>query len=328
MNETFIEEVLSNIPKDINEKDRLVFESVLRKELVNKKVLFDVAAKEDVDNSTALNLFLSAKKIEGCSDKTSSFYRTTIELMMNCIDKNYQKIGTNDIRDFLAKYQAKNNASKVTVDNVRRIVSSFFGWLEVEDYILKSPVRRIKKVKIGKRVKDTYSNETIELLRENAKNIRDLAIIDFLHSTGVRVGELVKLNKEDIDYLRRECIVNGKGNKQRKVYFDATAKIHLAEYVNSRKDCNQALFCSLQSPFKRLQISGVEILLRKIGKKAGIDNVHPHKFRRSLATKAIDKGMPIEQVQRLLGHSQIDTTLEYAMVDDSNVKLSHKKYLE
>lgn len=193
---------------------------------------------------------------------------------------------------------------------------------------MKSPTRRIHKVKTGKVVKETFSDETIELLRKGASNIRDLAIIDFLFSTGMRVGELVKLNKSDLDLEAKECVVVGKGNKQRKVYFDARAKLEVQQYLNSRNDNNEALFVSLFSPHDRLEISGIEITLRKIGKRIGISKVHPHKFRRTLATKAIDKGMPIEQVQKMLGHSKIDTTLEYAMVDENNVKLSHKKYLE
>ena len=327
MNETFIREVLASLSSLGKRKLQLV-EGALRRQLEGKKVLYDTDAKEDLDNETAIDVFLAAKRIEGCSEKTEKYYRSTLKLFFSKIDKQYQRIGTNDIRVFLTNYQQSSGASKTTVDNVRRIISSFFAWLEAEDYIVKSPVRRIKKVKVGKKVKEVYSDETIEKLKAKAKNVRDLAIIAFLYSTGVRVGELVRLNIADVDFELRECVVLGKGNKQRKVYFDAVSKLYLQEYLQSRNDDCEALFCSLQAPIKRLEISGVEIALRKIGKAAGIPNVHPHKFRRTLATRAIDKGMPIEQVQRMLGHSQIDTTLEYAMVDDGNVKLSHKKYLE
>ena len=164
-------------------------------------------------------------------------------------------------------------------------------------------------------------------MRDSADCVRDLAIIDMLASTGMRVGELVKLNKADIDFQNRECVVLGKGNKQRKVYFDARTKIHLKKYLASRCDDNEALFVSLQKPYNRLQISGVEIRLRELGKKLNLNKVHPHKFRRTLATMAIDKGMPIEQVQQLLGHQSVDTTLQYAMVNQNNVKASHKKYI-
>lgn len=280
------------------------------------------------NNEEALNLFVDAKRIEGCSEKSLKYYRTTLISILKDVDKEYFLINTEDLRGFLSKYKENNNVSKTTIDNIRRIISTFFSWLENEDYISKSPCRRIHKVRTGKVVKEVYSDETIELIKQSTRNKRDLAIIEFLISTGIRVGELVRLNINDIDFENKECVVLGKGNKQRKVYFDAKTKIHLKQYLDSRKDNNQALFVSNLKPYDRLEISGVEIMLRKIGKKIGIDKVHPHKFRRTLATKAIDKGMPIEQVQHLLGHSKIDTTLEYAMVDDNNVKISHKKYLE
>ena len=279
-------------------------------------------------NNEALNLFISSKRIEGCSEKSIKYYSNTLIKMFKIINKVYFMISTEDIRVFLSNYSENQNISKVTIDNVRRVISSFFTWLEVENYIVKSPARRIHKVKITKTIKEVYSDETIELIKQNTTNKRDLAIVDLLISTGIRVGELVKINVLDIDFENRECIVLGKGNKQRKVYFDAKTKIHIKQYLKTRNDDNEALFVSLMKPFKRLEISGVEILLRKIGKKIGVEKVHPHKFRRTLATKAIDKGMPIEQVQHLLGHSKIDTTLEYAIVDDNNVKLSHKKFLE
>lgn len=247
--------------------------------------------------------------------------------MLEAINKPECQITTADLRGYLDAYQRRGTVSKVTLDNVRRILSSFFAWLEDEDYIVKSPVRRIHKVKTGKTVKETYSDESLELMRDHCDNSRDLAMIDLLCSTGIRVGELVKLNRSDVDFENRECIVFGKGNKQRKVYFDARTKIHLQRYLGERTDTNEALFVSLLKPFDRLQISGVEIRLRKIGRELSFHKVHPHKFRRTLATMAIDKGMPIEQVQQLLGHQSIDTTLQYAMVNQNNVKESHRKYI-
>ena len=192
---------------------------------------------------------------------------------------------------------------------------------------MKSPVRPIHKIRTETVVKETYTDENIEIMRDNCKEIRDLAMIDLLNSTGMRVGELVKLNISDINFNERECIVLGKGDKQRKVYFDAKTKIHLQSYLKSRDDENDALFVSLLKPHNRLNISGVEIRMRNLGRRLNINKVHPHKFRRTLATRAIDKGMPIEQVQQLLGHSKIDTTLQYAMVNQNNVKNSHRKYI-
>ncbi len=284
-------------------------------------------AKQQIDNSEFLKLFLEAKKIEGCSERTIQYYRVTIEKMLQKVTIPVRKITTEDMRDYLAGYQQVNNCSKVTVDNVRRNISSFFFWLEEENYILKSPMRRIHKIKTNKQVKETISDEDIEKLRDACKCTRDLAIIDLLYSTGMRVGELVNLNRSDVNFELRECIVFGKGGKERKVYFDAKAKLHLQEYLNGRVDDDPALFVTLDKPFERLKISGVEIRVRSLGKSVGLTKIHPHKFRRSMATRAIDKGMPIEQVQKILGHSQIDTTMQYAIVNQGNVKISHQKYI-
>jgi len=287
----------------------------------------DVVETEDFNNHTLLNTFISAKKVEGCSEKTLKYYKSTIERMFADITESVSHITTDDLREYLANYQQINDCSKANIDNIRRILSSFFAWLEDENYILKSPVRRIHKIRTTKTVKETYTDEALEQIRDACTNLRDLAIIDLLASTGMRVGELVKLNITDIDFDNRECVVFGKGSKERPVYFDARTKIHLRNYVQSRTDENPALFVSLLKPHKRLEISGVEIRIRQIGRNLGLDKVHPHKFRRTLATRAIDKGMPIEQVQQLLGHAKIDTTMQYAMVSQNNVKLSHRKYI-
>ena len=278
-------------------------------------------------NETLLKAFLSAKQVEGCSQPTIRYYGNTIKQLADNMPKRFTDYTTEDIRAYLAVFQQKHNATKVTVDNVRRIFSSFFSWLEEEDYILKNPVRRIHKVKTGTQVREVLSDESLESIRDTCTHSRDLAMIDLLASTGMRVGELVKLNRDDINFTERECVVFGKGNKQRIVYFNARTKIHLQQYLNGRSDENEALFVSLNDPQKRLQISGVEVRLRKIGRDANVPRVHPHKFRRTLATMAIDKGMPVEQVQKLLGHVKIDTTMHYAMVSQNNVKLSHRRFI-
>lgn len=283
--------------------------------------------KKEVSNEEYLRMFIAAKKIEGCSDRTTQYYRVTIEHLLRNVLIPIRKITAEDIRSYLVDYQKINDCSKVTIDNVRRNISSFFSWLEEEDYILKSPMRRIHKIKTKQPVKMTISDEAIEKLRDSCECVRDLAMIDLLFSTGIRVGELVKLNIEDINFEERECVVFGKGDKERKVYFDAKAKLHLKAYIESRMDNNPALFVTLDAPHNRLQISGVEIRIRELGRKNNLEKIHPHKFRRTMATRAIDKGMPIEQVQKLLGHSQIDTTMQYAIVNQSNVKTSHRKYI-
>lgn len=284
-------------------------------------------AQEEISNFELLDIFISSKRVEGCSEKTLKYYKAVITRLLETLDRHITHVATDDLRQYLAAHQQKNECSKANIDNIRRILSSFFSWLEDENYILKSPVRRIHKIKTAKTVKETYTDEMLENMRDSCTNLRDLAMIDMLASTGMRVGELVRLNIADIDFENRECIVFGKGNKERPVYFDARTKIHLRNYIQSRTDDNPALFVSLLHPFDRLEISGVEIRIRKIGRALGYEKVHPHKFRRTLATRAIDKGMPIEQVQQLLGHAKIDTTMQYAMVSQSNVKLSHRKYI-
>ena len=296
-------------------------------EVIIRNFAENEAEKKKISNTEFLKMFLEAKRIEGCSDRTIAYYKITVEHLLSQIETGVRKITTEEIREYLSNYQKRNNCTNVTIDNVRRNISSFFSWLEEEDYILKSPMKRIHKIKTKTVVKNTISDEGIERLRDNCKEKRDLAIIDLLYSTGIRVGELVNLNIDDIDLDGRECVVYGKGDKERRVYFDAKAKVHLKEYIDARKDDNEALFVTLDAPHDRLKISGVEIRLRKLGKKLELDKIHPHKFRRSMATRAIDKGMPIEQVQKILGHSQIDTTMQYAMVNQNNVKTSHQKYM-
>lgn len=283
--------------------------------------------KTEEQEQDLLALFLAAKRIEGCSEKSLKYYQATTQAMLDGIGKPIKEIVTEDIRQYLTNYQQERHSSRVTIDNIRRILSSFFSWLEDEDYILKSPVRRIHKVKTASNIKETYSDEALELMRDSCSEMRDLAMIDLLASTGMRVGEMVLLNRDDVDFTERECVVFGKGDKERMVYFDARTKLHLQTYLESRSDDNPALIVSLKSPFIRLSIGGVESRLRELGRHLGVSKVHPHKFRRTLATMAIDKGMPIEQLQQLLGHKRIDTTLQYAMVKQSNVKLAHRKYI-
>lgn len=305
-------------------------QNVLQHALWNVQITSNEDGAQQPDKETndeLLDMFLSAKRVEGCSEKTLRYYETSIRRLFAAVDSHVTHMQTDDLRGYLSDYQQQTQCSKGNIDNIRRIMSSFFTWLEDENYILKSPVRRIHKIRSNKTVKETYTDEALETMRDQCGCLRDLAMIDLLASTGMRVGELVRLNRDDIDFENRECVVFGKGSKERPVYFDARTKIHLKNYLESRSDDNPALFVSLLSPYNRLEISGVEVRLRKLGRKLGITKVHPHKFRRTLATRAIDKGMPIEQVQRLLGHAKIDTTMQYAMVNQNNVKISHRKYI-
>lgn len=328
MKDNIINEILSKMQTSLNNNQLEALKKTLEEVLSYCEISVSTAVEDTIlSNQNTIELFLSAKRIEGCSFKTMKYYKQTIENTLRGINKNIKYIVTDDLRNYLTEYQSTKKSSRVTIDNIRRILSSFFAWLEDENYIIKSPVRRIHKVKTGISIKETYSDEMLELMRDNCTELRDLAMIDILASTGMRVGELVLLNKEDIDFTERECVVFGKGDKERIVYFDARTKIHLKNYLENRQDTNPALFVSLKQPYERLEISGVEVRLRDLGKRLNIPKVHPHKFRRTLATMAIDKGMPIEQLQKLLGHARIDTTLQYAMVKQSNVKLAHRKFI-
>lgn len=314
--------IINEMAEYLNIAQMKKLQEVLLRHLVNSEV-----EKSNVSNLEYLQMFIDAKRIEGCSDRTLGYYQVTVEHLLKTVDVEVRKMTTDDLRSYLAEYQQINNCSKVTVDNIRRNLSSFFSWLEEEDYILKSPMRRIHKIKTKQQVKEIISDEMIEKMRDNCKTKRDLAIIDLLYSTGIRVGELVRLNISDIDFEERECVVYGKGDKERRVYFDAKAKLHLQNYIKSRTDDNPALFVTLDAPYDRLKISGVEIRMRELGRSLSIPKIHPHKFRRTMATRAIDKGMPIEQVQKILGHSQIGTTMQYAIVNQNNVKASHRRYI-
>lgn len=329
MKDKVIHEILDGMREALSAEQLSLLESVAMEALRTVDVVTAAtdAERRVQENGELVGAFVSAKKIEGCSEKTLHYYQSSIEKLLTATMKCVKEITTNDIRGYLAEQQEQRGLSKVTIDNLRRIYSSFFSWLEDEDYIVKSPVRRIHKVRTDTLVKEVLTDENVEVLRDSCRELRDVAMIDLLISTGMRVGELVNMNREDIDFHERQCVVFGKGNKEREVYFNARTKIHLKRYLEERKDDNPALFVSLNNPHTRLTISGVESRLRELGKAVNISKVHPHKFRRTLATMAIDKGMPIEQVQKLLGHVKIDTTLHYAMVNQTNVKMAHRKFI-
>ena len=326
MRKELIEEVKMRMLPYLNSVQMIKLGKVL--ETVLQGLDIDTLEEEaKLDSDSLLAAFITAKRLEGCSEKTLAYYQKSIEAVLQAIGKEVGQITTDDLRAYLTRYQATNGVSKVTIDNVRRNLSSFFAWLEDEDFIIKSPVRRIRRIKTAKVIKETYSDENLEVMRDRCTNERDLALIDLLASSGMRAGELVKLNRADIDFEERECVVFGKGSKERYVYFDARTKIHLQNYLAARQDDNPALFVSLRAPYRRLQIGGLEIRLRQLGKRLNLPKVYPHKFRRTMATAAIDKGMPVEQLQKLLGHERIDTTMHYAMVKQQNVKTAHRKYI-
>ncbi len=328
-------EVISNITKDMEDSltdyqlNKLKESLIINFEGVEFIIKTDeLKHQEELDeNKNMIDSFISSKQVEGCSERTIKYYKEIIEKFVNNFDKSIKQISTNEIRNYLSNYKDNSSCGSTTIDNIRRVLSSFFSWLEDEDYIIKSPVRRIHKIKTAVVVKEVLTDENLERLRDECENIRDLSLIELLISTGMRVGELVNLNINSLNFEDRSCIVLGKGNKEREVYFDAKTKLHLKEYISKRNDSNDALFVSMREPHQRLSISGIELIIRTLGINSNINKVHPHKFRRTLATMAIDKGMPVEQVQKLLGHVKIETTMNYALVNQSNVKISHRRYI-
>lgn len=328
-------EVISNITKDMEDSltdyqlNKLKESLIINFEGVEFIIKTDeLKHQEELDeNKNMIDSFISSKQVEGCSERTIKYYKEIIEKFVNSFDKSIKQISPNEIRNYLSNYKDNSSCGSTTIDNIRRVLSSFFSWLEDEDYIVKSPVRRIHKIKTAIVVKEVLTDENLERLRDECENIRDLSLIELLISTGMRVGELVNLDINSINFEDRSCIVLGKGNKEREVYFDAKTKLHLKEYISKRNDSNDALFVSMREPHQRLSISGIELIIRTLGINSNINKVHPHKFRRTLATMAIDKGMPVEQVQKLLGHVKIETTMNYALVNQSNVKISHRRYI-
>ena len=330
MRELFVEKVIDTTGEFLDNNQRIKLKEILTEICLNYHIeILEQSQKQEIqkNNEEILNKFISSKEIEGCSVRTLKYYKDNITKMLDTVNLPINEITTETLRNYLSNYKNNSTAGMVTIDNIRRTLSSFFAWLENEDYIIKSPVRRIHKVKATKKVKETLTDENLEKLRDTCSNVRDLAILELLISTGMRVGEITRLNISDMNFQERSCIVLGKGNSEREVYFSAKSKMYIKKYLETRTDNNEALFVSLIKPYNRLGISGIEILIRNLGKEANIKKVHPHKFRRTMDTMAIDKGMPIEQLQRLLGYSRIDTTLQYAMVKQSNVKIAHRKFI-
>lgn len=277
-------------------------------------------------NAAIVNHYIMVKTIEGLSNKTLRYYRCEILKFLTAMNKPVSSVSTNDIRYYLA-VKMKNGVSKTTADNTLRILRTFFKWTAAEEIIKKDPTLTIKKIKFDKLIKKPFSESELEQLRASMKSTRDKAILEFLFSTGARVSEVAALNKADVDFVKEQCIVFGKGHKERYVYLNAKCIFWLQRYLSERNDQNEALFVSENEPHHRLKISAFELTLRKQGKACGVPDVHPHRFRRTAATFALRRGMPIDQVRQMLGHTQIQTTLLYAVTDDIETKESHRKYV-
>lgn len=276
-----------------------------------------------------LKEFLLAKKLEGCSINTIKSYHDTIKNMIDwvcIIGKDIRDLTPKDIRGYLSIYQEKRNVSLHTLNNMRLIISSFYGFLENENYIIKNPVRQIRTIRYDEIIRNPFTDEELEEIRRGCKNIRDLAIVDLLYSSGIRIGECVSLNIKDMNFSEREFVVYGKGGKERICYFNARTKIEIIDYLQTRTDRESALFVSRKAPHERLKKGGIEHMLKDIERRTGIPDIHPHKFRRTLATNLLDKGMSLEQVQMILGHKKIETTLIYANINQNMTKINHQRF--
>jgi site-specific recombinase XerD len=274
-----------------------------------------------------LGEFLVRKRVEGRSEGTIQQYNQHLRRMLRYIDKSVGEITEADLFMYISMYKKQREVSNGYLDNIRLVFSSFFSWLSNKGYIGKNPAAGLDPIRTEKRIKKPLSDTELERIRRKCAIERDLALIECLYSTGVRVSELVSLNRKDIDFDGLKLVVYGKGAKERETYLTEASCMHLKEYLDTRTDGNEALFVSLKAPHERLTVSGVEEILRRLGRSTGIEKVHPHRFRRTMATNILNKGMPIEEVKEILGHTKLDTTLIYCQISKENVRHHHKKYM-
>lgn len=324
-----IEQIVSEVLQWMEGKDIQQLKNALYAVLYGYEITEKSTELERIDRSweQELGAFLVRKRVEGRSEKTIKLYRLHLWRMLQYINKPVKEITEADLFLYISSYQKCRHVSNAYLDNIRLVFSSFFGWLNNKGYISKNPAAGLDPIKGEKRIKKPLSDTELEKLRRKCRIERDLALLEFLYSTGVRVSELTALNRQDIDFNHMDVIVYGKGAKERETYLTAASCMHLKEYLDSRTDANEALFVSLKAPYKRLTVSGVEEILRRLGRQTGIDKVHPHRFRRTMATNILNKGMPIEEVKEILGHVKLDTTLIYCQVSRENVRHSHRKFM-
>ena len=280
------------------------------------------------DNSAEgmLNRFIATKRLEGTAETTIRLYYPYLIGLIRALGKPLYKVDTYDIRYYLSLYKQQRQVANRTLENMRKCFSSFFGWLSDEGLIGKNPCKAIKAIKYEKTVKKPFSPEERERLKNACTNLRDLALIEFLYASGCRVSEVVKLDRSDIKFHSRDVVVLGKGGKERRIYLTEVATMHLANYLAQRRDESSALFVSRHAPHGRMGKTGIEAVLRKLGEKTGIEKVHPHRYRRTLATNLVDRGAPIQDVQQILGHADIRTTQIYLYNNPQNIRYSYEKY--
>lgn len=305
--------------KDLRELQRVLFKNFAEVTNTEQKQLL---------NDDYIERYMSAKKIEGMAESTLKSYQSTIKRFLAfCDNKLIIYIDTDDVRYALNRYKETSGCSDYSLDSFRRRISAIFAWFLEEEYIVKNPVARIHKINYTKKVKKVFSDEEVERLFSQCATNRQMAIVGMLNSTGMRVGELASLKLSRVNLEEKECVVCGKGNKERTVYFDPKTKLFLEKYLEERDDDIDALFLTKIKPYRQISTRSIQREVSYVGELAAVAKCHPHKFRSTLATRAIDKGMPVEQLKELLGHTEIDTTLVYAQVQQKNIKRSHEKFI-
>lgn len=322
---TIIETVTQAMSGLISDTAIGMLETVLCTELEKYEVqerITDVVVRDGTAEGL-LNKFIATKRIEGKAESTVEYYRQQLTMFLHNIGKLLPEITTFDLRFYLSAYKEKRKVSNRTLDNIRKCLSTFFSWLADEEFIRRNPCHGLKNIKYRKERKKAFSAEEMEKLKSACDNYRDLALVGFLYATGCRVSEVVSINIEDIDFDRKEIAVIGKGDKERTVYLTDVSVMYLRLYLEGRKDNNPALFTGRGN--RRLKKNGIEAALKRIGKQAGVPNVHPHRFRRTLATFLIDHGATLQDVQMILGHEDIRTTQVYVFTNQRNVKSAYER---
>lgn len=279
----------------------------------------------DNTNEMLIKRFIAVKMVEGRSKRTIQYYAYTLSFISKLVNKNYLELSTTDIQAFLASQMVKGNSIS-QLNNLRRVLSSFYRFLTENDILSKNPMTLIKQIRNSKNLVKPFTDEELELMRNKA-TVRERALIEFLFSTGCRISEVVSLNRSDIDWGTKEITVLGKGNKERIVFLNPTACMYLNKYFEQRNDDNPALFVTVDKPHDRIKVSGLEIIIRRLGRSCGVQKAHPHRFRHTVATASLKRGMPIELVQKMLGHENLDTTMIYAETSESKLKSAHEQYV-
>lgn len=326
-----INNILHDMEQFLSSNELVILNNVLQKVLTNYSISSDGELYEDIPytelNKQLLTKFIEDKRLFGLSEKTLMYYQEELTRFLEWIKMGADSVTTEDIRYYFSYLMETRKVNSTTIDNTRRIFNTFYNYCVVNGLLYSNPCKKIDKIKGKKKIKKPFSNMEIIVMRDHFKDIREEATFELLLSSGMRVGELTLLNKTDLNMEDLTVIVTGKGNKQRECFFSELAKYKIQKYLETRDDDNPALFVSLNSPFNRLKISGLSRSLRELGDRAGVNQVHPHRFRRTFATKLLHKGVPIDQIQKFLGHSQIETTQLYASSNDEEIEYNHKRYV-